>query len=400
MIAATFAAFRLPGYAALWLSGAAAAFARSITLVAIGWTALLVSDSVLAVGATFAARFVPMLIFGIPLGALVDRFDRRTTLVAVNLIAVGPLLAAAVLGGNDLLGLPALIALSVVLGTIDMVQGTAAHSYAFDLAGADGATNAIALGTLGEQLLVSVGSIVGGLALERLGIVTTFEVAAAASALATVTLVLLSSRAGHPAHAPRQVPDFRRSLTLVARNRVVGLIALIVILGEVLGFSSMTLYPVFARDVLHTDAAGLGALSAARSIGAVAGLLLLANLGLGGRGGVLLVIATLAFGLSLVAFSLSSVMVISLAILVVVGALAASLDTLGQSLIQRGVESHERGSAMGVWYFAIGFGPIGHLAIGAAAFAIGAPLALAVSGTTLALAALSLSSVRAIRRLA
>ena len=77
-------------------------------------------------------------------------------------------------------------------------------------------------------------------------------------------------------------------MTLVARNRVVGLIALTVILGEVLGFSSMTLYPVFARDVLHTDATGLGALSAARSIGAVRVSCLLASLGVGGRGGVLL----------------------------------------------------------------------------------------------------------------
>ena len=99
---ATFAAFRLPGYAALWISGAATAFARSITLVAIGWTALLVSDSVFAVGATFAARFVPSLILGIPLGALVDRFDRRTTLVVANLIGGAPLiLAAAVAGGGS-----------------------------------------------------------------------------------------------------------------------------------------------------------------------------------------------------------------------------------------------------------------------------------------------------------
>ena len=397
---ATFAAFWLPGYTALWISGAATAFGRSITLVAIGWTALLVSDSVFAVGATFAARFVPSLVLGIPLGALVDRFDRRTTLVVANLIGVAPLILAAAVAGGGLLDLPGLLALSLVLGTLDTVRGTAATAYAFDLAGADGATNAIALGTLGAQLLVSIGSIVGGIALERFGIVTAFEVAAAASALAGVTLVLLGRHAGRRERVPGQIPDFRRSMTLVARNRVVGLIALTVILGEVLGFSSMTLYPVFARDVLHTDATGLGALSAARSAGAVLGLLLLASLGVGGRGGVLLLMSTLAFGLSLVAFSVSSVMLISVALLVLVGALAASLDTLGQSLIQRGVEGHERGSAMGVWFFAIGFGPIGHLAIGAAAFAVGAPLALAVSGASLALAAVALSSVKAIRRLA
>jgi hypothetical protein len=83
-----------------------------------------------------------------------------------------------------------------------------------------------------------------------------------------------------------------------------------------------------------------------------------------------------------------------------VGAAAAALDTLGQSLIQRSVEDNERGSAMGVWYFAIGFGPVGHLGLGAAAAAIGAPAALAISGGLLAITAAALSSVRAIRQLA
>ena len=55
---------------------------------------------------------------------------------------------------------------------------------------------------------------------------------------------------------------------------------------------------------------------------------------------------------------------------------------------------------MGVWFFAIGFGPFGHLALGAAAAAVGAPLALAISGSLLALTAAALSGVRALRRLA
>ena len=87
MTGPTLAAFRVPGYPALWLSGATNAVAVSAGLVAIGWLALEVSNSALAVGATFAARFAPSLILGIPLGGLVDRFDRRTVLVAVYLVA-------------------------------------------------------------------------------------------------------------------------------------------------------------------------------------------------------------------------------------------------------------------------------------------------------------------------
>ena len=120
-------------------------------------------------------------------------------------------------------------------------------------------------------------------------------------------------------------------------------------------------------------------------------MLLLARLGLRGRGGRLLLAAAFGLGVGLVLFALSSSFALSLVVLLAVGAFAAALDTLGQSLIQRSVEDDERGSAMGVWFFAIGFGPLGHLALGAAAVALGAPIALAISGSLLALTAAGLS---------
>ena len=55
----------------------------------------------------------------------------------------------------------------------------------------------------------------------------------------------------------------------------------------------------------------------------------------------------------------------------------AGVDTLTQSLLQRNVDDAERGSALGIWFFAIGFGPLGLVGLGAAANAFGAPAALA-----------------------
>ena len=400
----TLAAFRVPGYPVLWLGGAAWSLGTAIGLVAIGWLALEVSDSALAVGATFAARFIPSLVLGIPLGGLVDRFDRRRTLVAVNFVGAIPLVGVAVLATNGQLGLAALIGLSIVLGVLETIRGTASQAYAFDLAGPDGATNAIALGNVGTYLFGFVGSISGGLALEQFGAGTAFLLAAGMSVVAGLILALGGRRARREREASREAspeaPSFRRSITLLGRNRLVALIALVVIVGEVFGFSSLTVYPTFARDVLGSDATGLGALAAARNVGAVAGLLLLARLGLGGRGGRLFLSAAFGLGFGLVCFAFSSSFALSFVLLLGVGAAAAALDTLGQSLIQRSVDDNERGSAMGVWYFAIGFGPVGHLGLGAAAAAIGAPAALAISGGLLALTAAALSSVRAIRQLA
>lgn len=397
---ATLAAFRVPGYRALWLSGVASGFGRSVTQVAIGWITLVASDSILAVGATFAIRLVPGLLLGIPLGSLVDRYDRRIILILVNLAAIVPLLLATVVGSNGTLAVAVLLVLSLALGVTDTFSGAAMQTYSFDLAGAAGATNALALVNLGIFMAGGVGSIASGVAIDRLGIGSPFILAAVAAAVAAVSLVLGGARARRERPPPHLVPSFSRSMTLITRNRRVALIVLVVVLVEVLGFSSLTVFPTFTRDILDSDAAGLGAFGTARNIGAIAALLALARVGLDtSGGGRLILLATSALGLGLTAFALSTSFALSFALLVVVGAAMAGTDTLSQSLLQRNVDDAERGSAAGIWFFAIGFGPLGLVGLGAAANAIGAPAALAISGILLALFALALTRVRAIHEL-
>jgi MFS family permease len=398
----TLAAFRIPGYRMLWVAGVAAGFGWSISTVAVGWVTLEISNSAIAVGITFAARLLPALVLGIPLGGVVDRFDRRTTLIVTNAIGAAALLTVGLLAGAGGLDLAALIVLSAGLGVIDTIRGTAYQAYVFDLAGPERATNAIALSNFGGQLARTFGSLVGGLVLDRFGVEPTFALAATLALSAAVALVLTGRHAAVRAAAAvtRLTPSFRQSMTLIVRNRTVALIALVVIVNEVLGFASITLFPTFARDVLHSDAGGLGVLSAARSAGGMLGLLLLARLGFAGRGGRLFLLATLVSGVALAAFALSTIFVLSVVLVIIVGMAWAACDTLGQSLIQGSVGDHERGTAMGIWFFGIGFGPFGHLALGAAASVVGAPITLLVDGAILVAFAAGLAGVRALRRLA
>jgi len=395
----TLAAFRIPGYWALWVSSAAGAIGWSVGFVAMGWLTLIVSDSPFAVGLAFAARVSPALVLGIPLGAVVDRFDRRLTLVVVHILTFALMVFIAGLAITGHLGLPEILTTSVALGALDTIRGTANQSYAVDLAGPAGAANAIALGNLGGALIGAGGSVLGGVILETSGAGATFVLAALPFAVATAMLLLSRRRRHGERTTPRLVPSFRSSVTLIKRNPVVTLIAFVVIMGEMLGWSTTSLYPTFARDVLHIDAAGLGAMSAARSLGSVVGLLTLATFGLGGRGGKLLLLSGIAFGLGLAGFALSTVFVLSLALLFVVGAASSGFDTVGQALLQQNVEDHERGASAGIWFFGTGFGPFGSLGLGAIATVFGGPVAMFASGAVLAAFALGLTSVRRLRNL-
>ncbi len=397
-IATTLSAFRVPGYPIAWAAYGATVAGWSASMVVVGWIALELSNSSFVVGATYAARLLPSLFLGIPMGALADRLDRRTALSVINAIGAAALVLLAVRAATGSLSLAELLLASVVLGIVDTFRGTLSQSYVVDLAGPEGATNALALSNLGAMVFGAVGAAVGGVVLELNGPTAAFLVAAAGGAIAAG--ILLAGRRQTGNRRPPGGPhiDLRRAMTLLFRNRSVALVTLVTILGEVLGFSSLTLFPTFARDVLHTDAAGLGAMTAARSIGGIGGAIALAS-GARSRDGALLLVTTGVFGLSLVVFAASSVLLLSIGILIVVGGAMAALDTLGQTLVQRHVEDRERGAAMGIWYFAIGFGPFGHLGLGAAAAILGAPLALAVSGGLLAASAVVLSVTARTRHL-
>src|SRR5258708_38928303 len=51
------------------------------------WLVLTLTPSGAAVGATFAFRFLPVLLFGLWGGAIVDRYDRRTVLLVTQSLA-------------------------------------------------------------------------------------------------------------------------------------------------------------------------------------------------------------------------------------------------------------------------------------------------------------------------
>jgi predicted MFS family arabinose efflux permease len=192
--------------------------------------------------------------------------------------------------------------------------------------------------------------------------------------------------------------DVGRAVTLLARNRVVAILALAIILAEIFGFATQTLLPTFARDVFDVGASGLGLMLAARSGGGVLGLLVLSRLGAEGRAGLVFLGGAASFGLALFLFAVSPVYALALGLLAISGLCASIMDTLGQTLIQRNADERERGAAMGVWVFSVGFGPIGHLALGATAERYGAPLAQAVSGLVLVLVAALMALHAPLRR--
>lgn len=382
-------AFEVPGFRSLWLSLSAVGLGTAVGHVAVAWVTLELTNSPFAVAATLAVRLLPMLVLGIPMGSLADRVDRRRLLIAADLIGAAASAAVALVAIAGGLGFGVILVVSLVFGVIDTIRTTTAQAYVYDIVGARLATSGIALSNLGTQLASSLGAFVGGAVLATAGVPQTFLIATVAWLVGAA--LLLRSPSSTTDGAARPTLDLRRTVMLLLRSPGVAAIAIIVILAEVFGFSTTALVPTFAKEILLVDAAGLGLLVAARSIGGVAGLAWLATLGSSRGAGALIIVATAVFGLALATFAVSTVFAVSVVLMFASGAAAATLDSLGQVLLQRTAPDHERGAAMGIWVVSIGFGPIGVLALGAAAEGFGAPIVQAVSGSLLVIVALAMA---------
>ena len=147
-----------------------------------------------------------------------------------------------------------------------------------------------------------------------------------------------------------------------------------------------TLMPIFAKDVLGTDARGLGLLISAFGIGALFGSFALASVQNMKHTGRLLIVAVIVWHASMVVFSTSTSFPTSLAVLVVSGMAFSATLVLILTVLLRTALPEYRGRIMGLRVLAIYAHTFGSLSSGGMASLWGAPVAAninAVWGVTM-----------------
>ena len=393
------ASLRFADFRLLWLSTVLYSLATGMEQVSVGWLIFELTGSELMVGVGAAARMAPFFLFGLLSGAIADRWERRGLLRvgSVGASAVALVMALLLLGG--LQDVWVVIALVALLGSTFAFILTVRQTYTYDIVGPEYALNGLALGAMAMQGGGIAGSLASGAVIEAVGPGWQF-MAAAVCYLASAVLTLPISNPGRSLR-PAAVSVLRNLtgyIRLLRNYRLLLILMFLTAATEILGFTHMTLFPVFAKEVLNVGPTGLGVMTAGRQAGGLLGLWLLAALGSVGKKGLMMFATAIGFGAGLMAFSLTGNIFSFLGVLLFVNACAMAVDTLYKTLMQEIVSDEERGRAMGSWVLSIGFAPVGHVGIGALAGAVGAPRALLINGAALAvinvIAALALPRIR------
>jgi MFS family permease len=204
-----------------------------------------------------------------------------------------------------------------------------------------------------------------------------------ASYIAVITGLMLMKT------APRQrksgqasaLQQVKEGLVFVRHARPIR--AILVLLGVVslFGMSYSVLMPIFADQILHAGAQGLGTLMGFSGVGALCGAIaLLLKKRLAGLGR-WIAVACGGFGFCIGAFGQSQHMAYSCALLVLAGFFMMVQMSSSNTLIQSMVPDALRGRVMAIYSMMfMGMAPLGSLLAGTAANHLGAPETVLIGG--------------------
>ena len=254
-----------------WLANLTSNVGSWMQTVAAQWVMTTLTTSALLVGAIQATN-LPVLLLAVPGGVLGDLLDRKKLIIAGQTIMLG---SAAALGALDVAGLVTPAVLLILLCGIGVGQGLTgpiAQTLQPELVPASERPQAIALGSVNQNLARAIGPAIGGLLLAATSAALVFFVNAA-SFLAVIAVVASVSVPGRILALPR---EHVRSATRAGGRFVRNSPALLAIMARAAAFGFFAtgvwaLLPLVARHTLGLGSGGYGLLLGSVGIGALLG---------------------------------------------------------------------------------------------------------------------------------
>ena len=366
-----------PAFLRVWLTGGIAGVLRWLELLAIGVYVLEVGGSPFLVALMTFLRMAPMFLFGIPAGALADRYERKRLLIIGLLVLAG---AAGLLAFLALQGRIALWHIGVgtfLNGMFWASEFPVRRIMLGEIAGVARLSRAMALESATSNATRMLGPALGGVLIQTTGLYGVYALGALLYLVSAALVLPVAYRSAGAAGAASLLAMLRDGWRFARSERlIVGTLAVTLIVN-LWGFAYITMVPVIGEGVLGLSPALIGVLMSSEGLGAVIGALLVARYDRPRRYTQIYTASSAAFLLGVLAFALSAWFPLSLALMLFCGIGIAGFAVMQTTLVFLAAPAAVRSRIMGLLTVAIGGGPIGMLYVGVLAHWLGASAAVA-----------------------
>jgi MFS family permease len=261
----------------LYFTGQAVSFTGTwMQQIAASWLVLQLTHSAVAVGALALAQLLPVTVFGLFVGTLIDRLDVRRTAIACEFLSMVTAVALAVLTLTGRITVWELYFLATVQGLVNAVDGPARHSLIFQMVGPEDLHNAVSLSSSLGTVARILGPAIGGAVVAFAGPGECFAINAASFFAILLSLLALDrARLVQPARdrAATLLRGAADALRYVRGSQRAGVAFAVVFVLATFSFNFNVLLPLVADRTLHRGAQTFGLIAAIFGAGALCGAL-------------------------------------------------------------------------------------------------------------------------------
>lgn len=291
-------------YALLFWGQLISSTGTQMQIVAVAWQVFSLTHSAIALGLIGLFQAIPRIIFSVMGGMFADVFDRRKLLLVIQIVlaALSAVLALCTL--FHVINMFIIYAVVLVAASISAFDFPTRQAIVPNLIPRERLADAMPLYMAMIQLTGIVGPTVGGFVIAWLGLANTYWIDVI-SYVVVIGSLLFMTVPRIPVEKRTQV-GFQALIGGIRFLRTQPVILAVISLDFFATFfgSPMSLLPIFASNILHVDAQGLGILLAADSMGAVVLTPLTGRIGRIVRQGLGITLAIIVWGICIIAFGL------------------------------------------------------------------------------------------------
>jgi len=351
--------------------------AYQILTVAVAWQLYDITSSALDLGLFGLFQFLPALIFALPAGQAVDRYNRVHIVTICLIVQAGVGACLYLTTAQDFISRDIIFLMALFLGLTRSFQMPAQQSLTPSLVPRKILQNAVAFSSTGMHTAIIVGPAIGGF-LYFLGPDVVYLICTALI-LSSVILTFFIRYQHKKVTTKINVKELFAGINFIWRNKTL-LGAISLDLFAVLLGGATALLPIYAKDILNVGPEGLGILRASPALGALICALFIAQWPMKTKVGKKLFFSVGVFGISMLVFGISTSFILSVVALVLAGAADSFSVVIRMTLIQLETPDTMRGRVSSVNAIFIGasnelgefesgataelFGPVGSIVLG------------------------------------
>jgi Arabinose efflux permease len=346
------------------------------------WLVYSLTGSPLLLGILGAVQFLPLTIFSLFAGVIIDKFPKKKILLITQFLSMILAFSLSALVFTHTVQYIFVLILALILGFTNTIDMPTRQAFTIEMAGKEDLMNAIALNSATFNLARIIGPAIGAMVMASFGAGWCFFFNGLSFLAVLMSLLKIKVDPYVRSEISNNVlKEIKDGLKYIANEPLLLQTTLMVLIIGVFVFNYNVLIPVFSKDILHQGEKVYGLLMSALGLGSLIGALMVSIKSKTGPKIQVLVGSAVIVSIMLILISFTRIYYYSAVLLVITGIFNIWFSTTANSTLQIYSKDEYRGRVMSVYALVFaGATPLGNLFAGVTTDGYGANISFLLSG--------------------